>query len=130
MLAPPNSGSRVAAALSDHPLFRWYLGPVGRDLAQPASWPDPPAPFAVIAGTRGASLGNLPSWMIRAFQLIPAGEPSDGTVTVAETRLPGMTGFAQVDASHTWVMNHPTTRELVLHFVRYRRFPPDGTGVQ
>ncbi len=123
MLAPPNSGSRVAAALSDQPLFRWYFGPAARDLADPSSWPAPPAPFAVIAGTRGASLGNVPSWMIRALSLIPAGEPSDGTVTVAETRLPGMTDFAEVDASHTWLMNHPATRELVLHFLHHRRFP-------
>lgn len=123
MMAPPNSGSRVAAALAEHPLLRWYFGPAGRALGRPDSWPDPPAPFAIIAGTRGPTIGNVPSWMIRALQLIPPGTPSDGTVTVEETRLPGMAAFAEVDASHTWMMNHPATRDLILHFLHHRQFP-------
>lgn len=130
MLAPPNSGSRVAAALSASPLFRWYLGPAGRELGDPSEWPRPPEPFAVIAGTRGATLGNVPSWMIGALRLLPPGADSDGTVTVDETRLPGMCGFARVDAGHTWLMNHPTTRELVLYFLEHRRFPADGSEVE
>lgn len=130
MLAPPNSGSRVAAALSQSPLFRWYFGPAGAELGDPSAWPAPPEPFAVIAGTRGATLGNVPSWMISALNLLPPGEPSDGTVTVAETRLPGMCGFASVNASHTWLMNHPTTQSLVMYFLEHRRFPPDAAGVE
>jgi pimeloyl-ACP methyl ester carboxylesterase len=122
MMAPPNTGSRVAAALEDHPLYGRFFGPALADLADPSRWPPPPRPFAVIAGTRGASLGNIPSWLIRALSLIPAGELHDGTVTAAETRLPGMSGYAEVPASHTFMMNHPRTRELILEFLRERRF--------
>ena len=130
MLAPPNTGSRVAAALSANPLFRWYFGPAGGDLGDPGRWPPPPEPYAVIAGTRGATLGNVPSWMISALALLPPGERSDGTVTVAETRLPGMRGFAEVDAGHTWLMNHSRTRDLVLHFLEHRQFRAQPPAVR
>ena len=50
MLAPPNRGSRLAAGLVRNPVFRWFYGPAGRELADGSSWPAPPAPFAVIAG--------------------------------------------------------------------------------
>jgi hypothetical protein len=123
MLAPPNRGSLVAARLADRPLFGWYFGPVGRDLAAAAaSWPPPPAPFAVIAGTRGPSLGNAPSWVVRALKLMPPGQRHDGTVTTDETRLPGMAAYAEVDASHTFIMNHPETRRLVLRFLESASF--------
>jgi triacylglycerol lipase len=132
MLAPPNQGSRVAAALGGNPMFRWLFGPAGVELgaalrAEP--WPPPPLPFAVIAGTVGPSLGNAPSWLVGALGLMPSGEPHDGTVTVAETRLPGMGDFAEVPASHTWLMNHPATRELVRRFLAHGDFserPPAG----
>jgi hypothetical protein len=68
--------------------------------------------------------------MIRALELIRPGEPSDGTLTVAETQLPGMSDFAQVDASHTWMMNHPATQRLVVHFLLHGQFPPRDPGVQ
>lgn len=120
MLAPPNRGSRVAAALADSPLFRWFYGPAAGELGaqlDAADWPPPPRPVAVIAGTRGPSIGNAPSWLIAALRLLPPGEPNDGTVTVAETRLPDMVAFAEVPASHTFLMNHPTTRALIHRFL-------------
>jgi pimeloyl-ACP methyl ester carboxylesterase len=117
MLAPPNQGSVVAAQLAANPLYRWMYGPAGRELGDGAHWPPPPQPFAVVAGTRGPTWGNLPSWLIRSMRLIPVGEANDGTVRVAETRLDGMVGFAEVEASHTFLMNHPATRELVRRFL-------------
>jgi hypothetical protein len=122
MLAPPNHGSRVARAFVGHPLFRWLYGPAGQDVVQPDGWPPPPCPFAVIAGTGGTTLGNPISWVTRAAGLIPPGEPSDGTLTVAETRHPGMAAFAEVPASHTWIMDHPAARDLVLRFLDHGRF--------
>jgi pimeloyl-ACP methyl ester carboxylesterase len=120
MIAPPNLGSRVAAGLHKRPLFRWFYGPAGQDLAQPSQWPTPPAPYAVIAGTAGRTVGNLPSWFLH--RLLPTDQAHDGTVTVTETRLPGMSAYAEVQASHTWLMNHPMTKELVLQFLETRDF--------
>lgn len=116
MLAPPNQGSRLAAALVRNPLFRWYYGPAGGELADGSGWPPPPAPFAVIAGTRGLALSNPTSWTVgRRF---PAGVRHDGTVAVDETQLPGMAAFVAVDATHTWIMNDPRVIELALRFLQ------------
>ena len=121
MIAPPNQGSLLAAGLVRNPLFRWFYGPAGAELADASTWPDPPAPFGVIAGTRSLALTNVTSWtMGRRF---PPGVRNDGTVAVDETRLAGMTAFAEVDATHTWIMNSPTVRDLVLAYLRDGTFP-------
>ncbi len=120
MLAPPNQGSQLAAALRTNPIFRWYYGPAGGELADGSQWPAPPAPFAVIAGTRGLALSNVTSWTIgRRFA---PGTVHDGTVAVAETRLDGMADFAEVDATHTWIMNDVRVHDLALRYLRTGAF--------
>lgn len=120
MLAPPNRGSQLAAALVRNPVFRWYYGPAGAELADGSRWPPPPAAFAVIAGTRGLALTNPTSWTVgRRFS---PGTRHDGTVAVAETQLEGMAAFAEVDATHTWIMNDVRTQELVLAYLRTGSF--------
>lgn len=122
MLAPPNQGSRIAAGLVRNPLFRWFYGPAGRELADASAWPEPPAPFAVIAGTRSLALGNPTSWTLgRRF---PPGARNDGTVAVEETKLPEMAAFAEVDATHTWIMNAQEARRLILAYLQNGRFGP------
>ena len=119
MLAPPNQGSRLAAGLVRNPLFKWFYGPAALELADASSWPLPPAPFAVIAGTRSLALSNPTSWTIgRRF---PPGVRNDGTVAVDETKLPGMDAFAEVDATHTWIMNSPRARHLAVTYLWHGR---------
>jgi triacylglycerol lipase len=116
MLAPPNRGSQLAAGLAANPVFRWYYGPAGAELANGSTWPAPPAPFAVIAGTRSRALTNVTSWtMGRRFA---AATKNDGTVAVEETKLDGMAAFAEVDATHTWIMNHPEVHAYVIRYLR------------
>jgi triacylglycerol lipase len=120
MLAPPNRGSRLAGSLVTSTMFRWFYGPAGRELADGARWPAPPAPFAVIAGTRARALTNPTSWTFgRRF---PPGTRNDGTVAVDETRLDGMADFAEVDATHTWIMNDPRVHALVVQYLRAGSF--------
>jgi len=119
MLAPPNRGSQLAAGLMRNPVFRWYYGPAGAELANGALWPAPPAPFAVIAGTRSRALSNVTSWTV-GRRFAPETR-NDGTVAVDETRLDGMTAFAEVDATHTWIMNDVRVQALVVGYLR------DGT---
>lgn len=115
MLAPPNGGSQLAAFFAKNPFFRWFYGPAGVELADATPWPRPPAPFAVVAGTRHLSLVNPTSWTLgRRFA---EGEPHDGTVSTNETRLEGMSAFATVDATHTWIMNDRQAQRHVLAFV-------------
>jgi len=120
MLAPPNQGSRLAAGLVRNPVFRWFYGPAAAELADSSSWPAPPAPFAVIAGTRSLAWTNPTSWTVgRRFQ---AGVANDGTVAVEETKLPGMAAFAEVDATHTWIMDAPRVHRLAVSYLREGTF--------
>jgi triacylglycerol lipase len=122
MLAPPNGGSRLAASFADRPLFRWFYGAAGQELAAPSGpWPTPAAPFAVIAGTAAGTLGNPASWVTSTMGTF-SGEPNDGTLSVAETRHPSMTAFATVPASHTWIFRHPETLRLVVTFLETGSF--------
>ncbi len=125
MLAPPNGGSRLARRFGKLGLFRRTHGPAGQELGVTRpEWPLPSAPVAVIAGTR--SLGMNPiGWISSMSGLIPGTEPSDGTVLVEETRLPGMVDFATVAASHTFIMNNPEVREMIYRFVREGRLRPE-----
>jgi triacylglycerol lipase len=121
MLAPPNRGSQLAAGLMRNPVFRWYYGPAGAELANGGTWPAPPAPFAVIAGTRSRAFSNVTSWTVgRRFSPQTA---NDGTVAVEETKLDGMTAFAEVDATHTWIMNDVRVQGLVVSYLRDGMFP-------
>ncbi|MCX5747693.1 MAG: alpha/beta fold hydrolase [Proteobacteria bacterium] len=120
MLAPPNRGSALAAGLAARPMFRWFYGPAGVELADGSAWPPPPAPFAVIAGTRKLALTNPTSWtMGRRFA---EGTAHDGTVAVDETKLDGMAAFAEVDATHTWMMRSPEVQRLVVRYLRDGQF--------
>jgi triacylglycerol lipase len=120
MIAPPNRGSRIAAGLVRNPVFRWFYGPAGIELADASQWPPPPAPFAVIAGTRHLAASNVTSWT--AGRWFEAGTAHDGTVAVDETKLEGMAAFAEVDATHTWIMNAPRVQALVAAFLRTGTF--------
>ncbi|MBA3453537.1 MAG: alpha/beta fold hydrolase [Deltaproteobacteria bacterium] len=121
MLAPPNRGSQLAAGLMRNPVFRWYYGPAGAELANGGQWPVPPAPFGVIAGTRSLAFSNVTSWTVgRRFSPLTR---NDGTVAVEETKLDGMTDFAEVDATHTWIMNDVGVQGLVVSYLRDGAFP-------
>ncbi len=119
MVAPPNGGSRAAAALKDRALYGAIYGKAGVQLADSNGWPVPTCPFAVIAGTRAVSMANPSSLALKLLRVFPAGVANDGTVAVDETRHAAMSEFATVDATHTWIMDHPRTQSLVLHYLAH-----------
>jgi len=106
MLGTPNQPPRLARRFQRWRLYRWVNGESGQLLAQPeffAHLPLPQVPFTVIAGTRG--------WL-RMVSLFD-GEPNDGVVAVAETRLGAHARVFELPASHTFMMNNRQVRALV-----------------
>jgi len=71
----------------------------------------------VIAGTRALRGWNPTGWVSRSARVFAPGEPNDGMLAVSETQMDGIAAFATVDASHSWIMNHPAARALVVRFL-------------
>jgi alpha/beta hydrolase family protein len=106
MLGTPSQVPRLARRLRGWRLYRWINGEAGQLLTQPeffAALPVPTVPLTVIAGTKG--------WP-PAVSLFD-GEPNDGVVAVAETRLGATETMVELPASHTFMMNNRQVRTLV-----------------
>lgn len=121
MLAPPNKGTELVDKLSEllatRQIFRLLNGPAGTQLGtHPDSLPNRlgRAEFesGIIAGSR--SISPLLS------ALLP--KPHDGKVSVASTKLEGMSDHITLRASHTFMMNNPQVIEQVLQFLQHGAF--------
>ena len=73
-------------------------------------------PVGMIAGSRPLGLGQF----FGRFE-----GPSDGTVAVAETRLPGLAAHAVIPASHSGLIVSRVAAELAANFLATGAFP-DG----
>jgi triacylglycerol lipase len=117
LLAPPNGGSEIAERLRRLDVFDALLGPLASQLGTragdlPFRYPPPPIPFGVIAGDHWINpLGAV--WL-------PA--PHDGTVSVASTRLEGMTGHIVVPYTHSFMPYAESVADHVETFLRTGRF--------
>jgi len=69
--------------------------------------------IGVIAGTLSLGMSLL---------LGPLPRPNDGTIALAETRLPGIAAHASVHASHTGLLFSPSAAALTIRFLREGHF--------
>jgi pimeloyl-ACP methyl ester carboxylesterase len=112
-LGSPLRGSGVAAAIGGRAPLSLLLGR-SRDLLETGCAPwQGPAAVGVVAGNRPRGVGG---WFVRMDG------DSDGTVTVDETRLPGLADHCIVPASHSGLVLSDAAARQAGHFLHHGRF--------
>ena len=117
MLAPPNQGSQFADFIGASPLRKVYepevLAQLGTGEESVTRRLGPPTfELGIIAGTR-----NL-------RKLLPGTpiEPSDGVVTIDETRASGMKDFLLLPVTHTSIVWNDEVQRQTAYFLRNGQF--------
>ncbi|WP_425504834.1 lipase family alpha/beta hydrolase [Pseudoxanthomonas helianthi] len=112
-LGSPLLGSGTARELAAHVWGPRLLGRSADLLTHGLERWDGAAEVGMVAGNVPKGLGRL----VRHFS-----EPSDGTVALAETRLPGLTDHCEVACSHTGLAFSAAAAAQAAHFLREGRF--------
>lgn len=115
MLGSPVCGSCAARRLESLGLGRWMLGGRVADELLPerqSVW-HAPRELGVIAGTRPVGLGRL----FARFD-----EPNDGTVSLRETEIAGVTDRLVLPVSHMGMLMSPRVARETGHFLTDGRF--------
>ncbi len=124
MLAPPNAGSEVVDEIGHWQLFDWTVGPAGKQLGTgedsvPVSLGPVDFRLGVIAGDYSIN-PVFSHW-------IPG--PDDGTVSVASTRIDGMSDHLVLPVSHAFLMNDKAVISQTIYFLQNGNFErPEAAG--
>ena len=115
-LATPHRGAVLADLRKHWPPFRLLLGSAAALQLSPGdALHQQPIPWAERSGTIVGNLGECNA-------AIPGDD--DGTVGVKEATFAGASATCSVPFGHTGVAAAPPAIVAVLHFLRYRAFPP------
>jgi pimeloyl-ACP methyl ester carboxylesterase len=123
-LGTPLSGSSAAQALRRWRAGEAMLGKMIRDtvIDAPLTAYDGDRDVGVIAGDSGFGIGLL----LNAVAAGALASPHDGTVTVAETRLPGIRDHLVLPVTHTWMLLSREVADQTAHFLRHGEFAREG----
>ena len=121
LLGSPVQGSGVARVAMASPWMRPFLGRnADAGLTRPAPAWRGGREIGTIAGTSGLGVGRL---------LGGLEAESDGTVSVAETRLDGATDSCLLEVGHMGMLLSPRVAERACHFLHHGQFQPDSAAV-
>lgn len=119
MLAPPNGGSEVADLLHRMLPYRLLFGPAGAELTTRRS-----AELDALLGPVDFPLGIIAAdrsiWLIESFLILP--RPNDGRVSVAGTRVAGMSDHLTLHSTHDLIILDRRAIAASLRFIRHGRF--------
>ncbi|PZD71453.1 hypothetical protein C1752_06384 [Acaryochloris thomasi RCC1774] len=117
MLGPPNKGSEVVDKLKGVPGFRLINGPAGFELS--TGQDSTPKNLGPVTGCVGVIAGVKPINPLLS-RLLP--KPNDGKVSLASTKVEGMTDFLVVNASHTLMVDKREVIDQTLTFLQQGQF--------
>lgn len=114
-LGSPQQGSLAGESMMRSSVGRQMGGRSLSDLVtgQVQQWGWPRADTGVIAGSRALGLGRLVARLT---------EPSDGTVLVNETAVPGAQDRVVLPVAHSAMLFSPLAARQIAHFLRTGRF--------
>lgn len=112
-LGSPLRGSLAAKHLSQHRWLKHALGRSGEMLTRGCPEWTGPVEVGMVAGVAPRGLGRL---------VAPLRGPSDGTVLLAETQLPGLAAHCTVSCGHTELAFVEEPAKRVAQFLRTGRF--------
>lgn len=117
MLGPPNQGSQVADYYADLEWFENFRPEAINQLGKGEA--SVPLKLGPVDFELGVIAGNL-----RGSTWLPGfpDQPSDGTVSVAETVVPGMMDFLQMPVLHTFMIWNPLVWDQAVYFLREGAF--------
>lgn len=119
VIGTPNNGNEVVDSLRHNWWFD-LLGPMARALGTdddsfPKTIGSPDYPLGVIAGRKAGTSNE---------KYLPGED--DGLVSIASTRIDGMSDFVIVDAGHSALRNDADVARHVVKFLRTGRFDKNG----
>lgn len=119
-LGSPLMGSGAARSLEKFSGGDYLLGKLVREavLETPLRSYEGGHDVGVIAGDAGFGMGLL----VNALFLDSLDAPHDGTVSVEETRLPGIKDHLVLPVNHTWMLLSRQVADQVAHFIRQGEF--------
>jgi pimeloyl-ACP methyl ester carboxylesterase len=115
LLGSPVAGSHAARSVASWTIGPSLLGPLALGeiiQGRTRQW-TLPRDLGVIAGSTSAGLGRLVSHLP---------EPNDGTVTVEETRLAGMTDHLVLPVTHTGMLASASVADHLVRFLETGSF--------
>lgn len=118
-MGSPVRGSATAQRLADTAFGRPLLGRSADLLLEGLQEWNGRAEVGMIAGDVEFGMHRLLAGLGRIED-----EPSDGTVAVAETRLPGLADHRVIAASHSGLVFSPEAAAQAAHFLKNGKFAP------
>lgn len=117
MLAPPNQGSEVVDNWKNVPGYKLLNGPAGMQLG--TNKDSVPLALGPVHFPLGVIAGNKTFNPILSLSLP---NPDDGKVSVANTKVKGMTDFIELPHTHTFIMRAERAIEQAKYFLEHGSF--------
>ncbi|MFW6342979.1 MAG: esterase/lipase family protein [Halothiobacillaceae bacterium] len=117
LLGSPVQGSAAAGRIAELKVTRPVIGKARTALEYGFCHAPAGHDTGIVAGTRSMGLGRI-------FEKLPL--PHDGTIAVAETRLPGAADTIEVPVSHTGLVMSAEVVSAIERFLRRGRFGRDA----